>query len=165
MSRKKVIVRRWNLDWIPGYLPLSGFVHEDAIRVLCLDGKVTPVLLPDVKWACFVRDFNSGEKESPERLMRKTFSHRPRTRGLWLRVRLKDNDTIEGIAQNDVTLIDTHGLFLIPPDSRSNTQLIFLPRLAITELEIQAVVRPGAPRKSPEAVQESLFIQQNHKNS
>jgi hypothetical protein len=160
-ARKKVIVRKWNRDWISGYLPLSDFIQEHALAVLDLDGKVTPVSLEEVKWVCFVRDFNVSERETPERLLRKTFSHRPRTQGLWFRVRLRDNDLIEGMAQNDVSLLESSGLFLIPPDSRSNTQRIFVPRQAMTGLEVQAVIRAGMPRKPAEAVQETLFKQQN----
>ena len=76
---------------------------------------------------------------------------------------------IEGLVQNDITLLAGDGLFLIPPDSRSNTQRIFLPRQAVVELDVLAVVRPGvrpAARRgtrdeSAETAQESLFKQQN----
>ena len=160
-SRKKVIVRKLSRDWLSGYLPPADFIAQGEFGVLALDGKVTSVRIADVKWICFVRDFNSGEPEHPERLLSKTFSRRPRTQGLWLRARLKDNDSIEGLAQNDSSLLDSNGLFLIPPDSRSNTQRIFLPRLAIKELEILAVVRAATPKSHPESVQESLFKQWN----
>jgi hypothetical protein len=160
-SRKKVIVRKLSRDWISGYLPPVGFVEQGGLGVLDLDGKVTFVSMPEVKWVCFVRDFHSGDAEFPERLLSKTFARRPRTQGLWLRVRLKDNDALEGLAQNDASLLDGNGLFLIPPDSRSNTQRIFLPRTAISELEILAVVKAGSQKKPPEAVQESLFRPQN----
>ena len=53
-----------------------------------------------------------------------------------IRARLKDNDQIEGLAQNDLSLLGSGGLFLIPPDTRSNTQRIFLPRQAVAELDV-----------------------------
>jgi hypothetical protein len=114
-----------------------------------------------VKWICFVRDFQSGDVNQPERLLRKTFVARPRSQGLWVRARLKDNDVIEGLAQNDLTLLEGDGLFLIPPDTRSNTQRIFLPRQAVAELDVLAVIRPGTRRGTTDAVQEDLFKQQN----
>jgi hypothetical protein len=80
---------------------------------------------------------------------------------LWIRARLKDNDLIEGLAQNDLTLLEGEGLFLIPPDTRSNTQRIFLPRQAVAELDVLAVIKTGARRGPSEAVQESLFKPQN----
>ena len=75
------------------------------------------------------------------------------------RARLKDNDLIEGLAQNDLTLLESEGLFLIPPDTRSNTQRIFLPRQAVAELDIVAVIKTGARRGAADAVQESLFTE------
>jgi hypothetical protein len=158
-SRKKVIVRKLDREWLSGYLPLSDFVADGAVGLLDLDGKVTSVRLVEVKWICYVRDFSPGDAETPERLLSKSFARRPRSQGLWLRVRLKDNDAIEGLAQNDSTLLDTHGLFMAPPDTRSNTQRIFLPRLAIRELEVLAVIRASVPKKPAAALQESLFQQ------
>jgi hypothetical protein len=155
VSRKKVIVRKFSRDWLSGYLPPSGFVQEEQVELLDLGGKLVSVSLEEVKWICYVRDFQSGDAQQPERLLRKTFVTRPRSQGLWVRARLKDNDTIEGLAQNDVTLLE--GLFLAPPDTRSNTQRIFLPRQAVAELDVLAVIKAGARRGAAEAVQESLF--------
>jgi hypothetical protein len=161
VSRKKVIVRKLSRDWLSGYLPPSAFVLHEQAEMLDLAGKIISVSMLEVKWICFVRDFQSGDANQPERLLRKTFVTRPRSQGLWVRARLKDNDLIEGLAQNDLTMLDAEGLFLTPPDTRSNTQRIFLPRQAVTELEVLAVIRTGSRRGAPDAVQESLFEQQN----
>jgi hypothetical protein len=161
VSRKKVIVRKLSRDWLSGYLPPADFVVHEEVEMLDLAGKLVSVAVAEVKWICFVRDFQSGDANQPERLLRKTFVTRPRTQGLWIRARLKDNDVIEGLAQNDLTLLDAEGLFLIPPDTRSNTQRIFLPRQAIAELEVLAVIKTGARRGPAEGLQESLFKPQN----
>jgi hypothetical protein len=154
-SRKKVIVRRFSRDWIAGYVSPLTFPLDGAIELLDLDGKVIRLSLDQVKWVCFVRDFDTGD--NPERLTRRAFSARPRTEGLWLRLRLRDNDTIEGHAANDLSLLDQNGLLLTPPDTRSNTQRIFIPRSAIAELTVVAVI--GAPSKLKPAtvMQERLF--------
>jgi hypothetical protein len=161
VSRKKVIVRKLSRDWLSGYLPPSAFIADEQAELLDLAGKLIPVPMAEVKWICFVRDFQSGDASQPERLLRKTFVTRPRSQGLWVRARLKDNDLIEGLAQNDLTLLEGEGLFLIPPDTRSNTQRIFLPRQAVTELDVVAVIKTGARRGPADAVQESLFKAQN----
>jgi hypothetical protein len=70
---------------------------------------------------------------------------------------LKDNDCLEGLAQNDVNLLDDNGFLLAPPDSRSNTQRLFVPRTAIAELEILAVIRAKAAPTAAQNLQESLF--------
>lgn len=155
-SRKKVIVRRLGQGWVSGYLPPASFLDHDGVGVLDLDGKVTLVPLSDIKWICFVREF-TGDPHQPERLLRKTFARRPRSQGLWIRARLKDMDLVEGLAQNDLSLVGGDGLFLIPPDSRSNTQRMFLPRQAIVEFEIVAVIRGGPAHKPQDSLQETLF--------
>jgi len=60
-------------------------------------------------------------------------------------------------------LIDDGGLFLVPPDTRSNTQRLFVPRAAITELQLVAVIttpsrkQPVAERPAKESLQDELF--------
>ena len=150
-SLKKVILRKWTGDWLSGYLAPSGFVKNASIDLLELSGKVQATILSQVKWICFVRDFNSGEIANPERLLRKTFAGRPRTAGVWIRLRLTDQDELEGLAANDASLINPDGLFLIPPDTRSNTQRIFLPGPSIEMLEVISVISssPKTVAKKP----------------
>lgn len=155
-SRKKAILRKLSRDWVAGYLPAADFAHNGSLDLLDLDGKVASYSLTDVKWVCFVRDFNSGELNNPEHLQRKSFVARPRTEGLWLKIRLQDGDLIEGLAANDASLVDQEGLFLTPPDTRSNTQRIFIPRTSIAELEVLAVIG-AAKKKGAPGQQESLF--------
>jgi len=163
-SRKKAVARRFTRDWVSGYVVFdgsspSGFVKDNALEMLALDGKVLSLDLGSIKWLCFVRDFNSGEPDNPERLLRKTFAGRPRTEGLYLRATLTDGDQIEGIASNDISLITAQGILLTPPDIRSNTQRVWIPATALAELEVLAVIGGAAKKKpsKPEDWQESLF--------
>jgi hypothetical protein len=161
-SRKKAIARRFTRDWVVGYVVFdgsspSGFLREGGLEMLALDGKVIALDLKTVKWLCFVRDFNSGEPENPERLLRKTFSGRPRTEGLYLRVTLTDGELIEGIASNDLSLVTSEGILLTPPDTRSNTQRLWIPASSLATLEVAAVIGAAAKKKPAEERQESLF--------
>jgi hypothetical protein len=149
-SRKKAIFRKLSRDWVAGYVPLSGFVHEGMVEMLDLDGKVVSLAAEDLKWICYVRDFNSGELNNPERLVRKTFAGRPRGDGLFVRARLKDGDMVEGLAANDVSLVSSEGVFLTPPDLRSNTQRLWIPRTSLEELDVVAVI--GAAKKQRSAI-------------
>lgn len=142
---------------------MSGFVEEGRVEMLGLDGKVVHLAVDDLKWICYVRDFNSGELNNPERLVRKTFAGRPRGEGLFVRARMKDGDLLEGVAANDVSLVSSEGVFLTPPDLRSNTQRVWIPRSSLEELDVVAVVG-AARRKVPlpalqreEEAQEKLF--------
>ncbi len=161
LSRKKAIVRRLTQEWVAGYLPSTGFLDNGLVELLALDGKILQLDAASLKWICYVRDFNSGEASNPERLVRKTFSGRPRTEGLMVRLRLTDGDVIEGLAANDLSLVSGGGLFLTPPDIRSNTQRLWIPSSTVAELEVLAVIggskrkEPTQPKTTP--AQESLF--------
>lgn len=168
-SRKKVILRRsrpgGQADILPGYLPFSGFVRNRAFDLLDLTGRVVPIQLNDVKLISYVRDFNLADTVNPERLIRRTFLARPRTEGLWLRLTFTSGELLEGLAPTDITLLDDlvndAGLFLIPPDIRSNTQRIYVPRTSIAELQLIAVITSPSKKKpiSPTlpTLQEDLF--------
>src|ERR1700739_2282499 len=97
ISRKKTIARTLSQDWVAGYLPASGILHNGSVELLALDGKTLQLPAADPKGICYVGDFNSGEDATPERLLRKTFTGRPRTEGLLLRLQLIDGDLIEGL--------------------------------------------------------------------
>ena len=161
-SRKKAIARRFTRDWLAGYVVFdgsspAGFLRDDTLEMLALDGKVLSLELRTIKWLCFVRDFNSGEPENPERLLRKTFAGRPRTEGLYLRATLTDGELIEGSASNDLSLVTGGGILLTPPDTRSNTQRLWIPTGSLAALEVVAVVGAAAKKKPAEERQESLF--------
>ena len=102
----------------------------------------------------FVRDFSDSET-----FTRKTFTTRPRTEGLWVRISFKDNEVIEGMMLNDLIQIAPEGFLVIPPDTRSNTQRIFIPRTALQELIVLGVIGgiPGKRRARPETEQVPMF--------
>jgi hypothetical protein len=165
-AHKKVIVRRFTGETLPGYLPLSSFVRNRSIDLLDLGGRVIPLLLNDIKHICYVRDFNLNDSFNPERLSRRTFLAKPRTEGLWVRLTFRSGDILEGLAPIDITLTDDlvedAGLQLTPPDTRSNTQRIYVPRSSVTELQLLAVITSPSKRKplpaaSVPSLQEDLF--------
>ena len=167
-GRKKVIIYRFERDRLPGYLSPSNFVRgcgEGArIELLDLAGRVSHLSLAEVKMVAFVRDFDSSDPH-PERLMRKTFASRPRATGLWLRLTFRDKDSMEGLATNDLSLLEGEGVMFSPPDLRSNTQRIYAPRMALAELQVLGAIgtparHPSGAKssaKSPAALQEELF--------
>ncbi len=143
--RKPVIVRKFSRDWSAGYAGATLGQSPSELEILDLAGKVLRIGWSEVKWVCYVRDFpaSSSDQANPERLLHKRFSIRPRAPGLWLRLTLTDGDELEGLAANDRSLVDGAGLLLTPPDMRSNTQRIYIPRQAIQTLEVLSLI--GAP--------------------
>lgn len=146
-ARKKAIVRKFSREWLAGYVAQEQLCHLGMVELLDLESKVALVSAQEIKWVCYVRDFNSGEVNNPERLLRKTFAGRPRIEGVHLRLKLTDGDVMEGVAANDRSLLAGDGVFLLPPDTRSNTQRIWIPVTSIAEFEAVAVV--GSARRKP----------------
>lgn len=148
-GRKPVIVRKFSRDWTAGYAAGSFGQDEPELEILDPGGKVLRIGWEQVKWVCYVRDLPGSDSTNPERLLHKRFAIRPRTAGVWLRMTLADGEEIEGLAANDRTLIEGAGLMLTPPDTRSNTQRIYVPRQAIQALEVVGLI--GAAKRRPQA--------------
>ena len=140
-THKKVIVRKMDRDSVSGYVSPSQFVHEGKLEVLNTSGTVIAIDLREIKGVYFVREF--GDSES---LTRKTFTSRPRSEGLWVRLRFKDSEILEGLMPADLTQTTPEGFLVNPPDQRSNTQRIFVPRTALESLTVLAVI--GATRRA-----------------
>jgi hypothetical protein len=163
--RKPVIVRKFSRDWCAGYAGSSFGQDAAELEILDLGGKVLRIAWDQVKWVCYVRDFPAptsvADNANPERLLHKRFTTRPRTAGVWLRMTLTDGDELEGLAANDRTLLEGAGLLLTPPDTRSNTQRIYIPRAAIQTLEVAGLIgvaaRKGQVRHRPPSDQPDLF--------
>lgn len=155
-THKKVIVRKIGRDLLSGYVSPAHFVVEGKLELLNQDGKVVSIDLAEIKSVDFVRDFSDLAATA-----RKTFTTRPRTEGLWVRLKFIDNDVVEGLMANDLTQVIPEGYLITPPDTRGNTQRIFVPKIALTELNVLAVIgRPESHKKPAEdARQEKLFIE------
>ncbi len=143
-THKKVVVRKMDRDSVNGFVAAGAFLTDGKLEMLNTAGNVVAIELRDVKGVYFVREFGD-----PETLARKTFTSRPRTEGLWVRVRFRDNEMLEGLMPNDLTQITAEGFFVNPPDTRANTQRIFIPRTALAELTVLAVI--GSRSKRPPA--------------
>jgi len=134
-THKKVVVRKLDRDSLNGYVASADFVREGKLEVLNTSGNVVSMDLKDIKGIYFVREF--GDSDS---LARKTFTSRPRTEGLWVRLKFKDNEVIEGMMPNDLGLTMAEGFLINPPDLRTNTQRIFVPRTSVESLTVLAVI-------------------------
>lgn len=158
-ARKPVIVRKFSRDWIAGYAGAEFGQKEPELEFLDLSGRVLRIDWEQVKWMCFVRALPSGPADAdPERMVRKRFSLRPRTAGLWMRLTLQDGEEFEGLAANDRSLVDGAGLMLTPPDTRSNTQRIYVPRQAVQTLEVLSLIGAAAQKRAAKAeAQPELF--------
>jgi uncharacterized protein DUF6982 len=154
-THKKVIVRKMDRDTVHGYVT-AAFVSEGRLELMNTAGNVVMLDLRDVKGVYFVREF--GDTET---LTRKTFTSRPRMEGLWVRLRFRDNEVIEGMMPNDLLQDAGEGFSIIPPDTTSNTQRIFVPRSALAELTVIGVIgeKSGRRGRRPEDTRQVPMFQ------
>ena len=146
-THKKVIVRKMDRDAIQGYVAPASFVVDGKLELMNTTGKVVVIDLSDIKGVYFVREFADVDAS-----VRKTFVARPRTQGLWVRLKFKDNDLMEGLMPNDLAHLSSDGFLINPPDSRGNLQRIFVPKSALAELTVLGVIGgPAARRRRPRA--------------
>lgn len=153
-SNKKVMVRKADRDSINGYVAPANFVVDGKLQLLNTTGNVVAIDLRDIKAVYFVREFSDSEV-----MTRKTFTTRPRTEGLWVRLKFKDNEVIEGMMPNDLAQNPAEGFLMNPPDLRSNTQRVFVPRTSLTSLSVIAVIGAARRRRKgvPDTRQVTLF--------
>ncbi len=92
--------------------------------------------------------------EESEEVARKSFPSRPRSEGLWVRLVFKDNDVLEGLMNSELTQQEEEGFLITPPDTRGNTQRVFVPRCALQSLTVLAVIGNAQSRmkKRPASV-------------
>jgi hypothetical protein len=162
LGRKPVIVRKLTRDWCAGYAAANPAGETDELEMLDSQGKLLRIAWSHVKWVCYVRELAAGDGSGsvtiqPERLLRRRFTSRPRMTGLWLRIILSDGEELEGVAANDRSLVEGAGLLLTPPDTRSNTQRVFVPRSSIRDLSVLGVIGPRTQSAREDESQPELF--------
>jgi len=138
-----------------GYLNPALLTDHDILDLLTPEGEHQAVPLKDVRSVYFVREFTDDFE--PER---KAFLSRPKLEGLWVRLKFRDNETIEGVVPNDLLGLLDHGVQITPPDLHGTTLRIFIPRTALAEMTVLGVV--GIARRkpvAPAAAQPKLFTE------
>ena len=139
-TSKKVVVYRFDREALPGFVHPQTWLGQAGVELLTPTGAVTMVPYGDIKCVCYVREWEPDAWRQERRL----FGSRPKTEGLWVRALFRDNDFLEGVLPNDLLVEDAHGYLLAPPDAFSNSQRVFLPRLALKEFKVMGVVGSAA---------------------
>lgn len=141
-THKRVVVVLLDHAVLRGYVNQAALGQAESIDLLTPDGEHQSVARDDVKCVYFIREFDADFE--PER---KAFLSRPKLEGLWVRLRFRDDDTMEGIVGNDLLGLLDAGVQLTPPDLHGNTLRMFVPRSALIEMKVLGVV--GVTRRAP----------------
>lgn len=148
-THKKVVVETSEGERLRGYVNPRNFDREGGLELLDPAGLRQQLAWKTVKIAWFVRDWEEA-LPGPEAT---TFTRRPRLEGLWLRLRFRDHQVLEGVLVNDLLQLSPHGYLITPPDLAGSHQKAFIPRAALDSVEVLAVVpSPGTRhRRRPAA--------------
>jgi len=148
-----VLVTRFDREPLAGFVNPQSYLQAEGLELLSQGGAVSVVPYAEIKLVCFVRDFQQGEPRKELRL----FTTRPKMEGLWVRMRFRDGDVMDGMLSNNLLQLDTHGLSVVPPDPGFQNQRIFVPKAALSMVQVLGVV--GSPlrmRKPKPAAKEQL---------
>jgi hypothetical protein len=138
-TNKKVLVSRFDREPLSGFVSPQNYLLPEGLELLSQDGAVNIVPYAEVKLVCFVRDFQQGEPRKELRL----FTTRPKMEGLWIRMRFRDGDAMDGLLSNNLLLMEPYGFSVIPPDPGFQNQRVFIPKAAVTGVQVLGVI--GSP--------------------
>jgi hypothetical protein len=138
-TNKKVLVSRFDREPLSGFVNPQNYLLPEGLELLSQDGAVNVVAYAEVKLVCFVRDFQQGEPRKELRL----FTTRPKMEGLWIRMRFRDGDAMDGLLSNNLLLMEPYGFSVIPPDPGFQNQRVFIPKAAVTGVQVLGVI--GSP--------------------
>ncbi len=141
-THKKVMIRTLQGEALRGFLNPAHLGQADPLDVLTPEGEHLALALKTVKSISFVSEFTDDFEP-----MRKAFFSRPKLDGLWVRLRFRDGDTLEGIVPNNLLELLDRGVQITPPDMHGPTGRIFIPRSALAEMTVLGVV--GVARRRP----------------
>lgn len=154
-TNKKVLIRRFDRESLPGFVNPQAYLQAAGIEILTASGSLLVVPYEEVKALYFVRDFDAGEPSAESRL----FQNRPKMSGVWIRMRFRDGEVMDGLMPNNLLQLEAYGFTFVPPNAGANSQKLFVPRAALTELQIVGVVgSPLRPRKARPKPQQQIEL-------
>jgi hypothetical protein len=145
-TAKKVLVTRFDREPLAGIVSPQTYLQDLGLELLSPAGTVALVPYSEIKFVCFVREFGQGEPKKELRL----FTARPKLHGLWVRMRFRDGDSMDGILPNNLLLLEVHGFTVVPPDPGFQNQRLFVPKAALAEIQVLGVIgTAGSKRAKP----------------
>jgi hypothetical protein len=138
-STKKVVVRRFDREPLSGFVSTLTYQQPTGVELLKQDGQIALVSYSEIKFVCFVKEFEN----SRELLEGGVFQTRPKMEGLWIRMKFRDGEVLDGVLPNNLLQLDPWGYTVTPPEPYANHQRIFVPREALDSIQVLGVV--GSP--------------------
>ena len=150
-ANKKVLVARFDRAPLQGFVQTPGGLQADALELLTPEGTLVQVPYSETKAVCFVRDFETAESWKHHR----SFAARPKSSGLWVLLKFRDGDTLEGLIPNNLLQVEPAGYSVIPPDPTFQNQRVFVPKEALESVQVLGVIGSPLRRRAKEVSDKS----------
>ena len=133
--RRKVVIRYASGDILRGFLAIgeeglptdsSAFVVEGP------SGGFIEANASELKAIFFVKSFE-GSRDYSEF---KVFRTRPNEKGVWVRVRFRDGEEMEGVTPNCLDTYTKSVFHMSPPDPASNNQVVLVSKSFLKEMRV-----------------------------
>jgi hypothetical protein len=146
-TNKKVLISRFDKAPVEGFVQLPEGLTPDGLEVLSPAGSLSRLPVGEIRAICFIREFEGTETWRKQR----TFLSRPKAPGLWVRLKFRDGETLEGTMPNNL-LNEASGFAIVPPDPTFQNQRMFVPREAVSAVEVLGVIGSPLRRKPAKAL-------------
>jgi len=83
----------------------------------------------------FVKSFEGDKEKHPLRF----YANGPAVHGIWVEVRFKDGEVVEGIIHNSIHHLVENGFLLSPSDPDSNNEVIYVLKSSISNYRVLGV--------------------------
>jgi hypothetical protein len=154
-TTKKVLIRRFEREPLAGFVNPQTFQQPAGVELLLVDGSLATIPYQEIKSVSFVRDFDAVDPPADRRI----FNTRPKMDGLWVRMKFRDGEIMDGLLSNNLLQLEANGFTVTPPDPYANNQRVFVPRIAMSEMQVLGVVgSPLRSRKPKIAVKEQIGL-------
>jgi hypothetical protein len=153
-TTKRAMARRFDRETLSGYVNPVSYLQPTGVEWLSANGLTSLLPYAEIKAISFVRDFTASVDSE-----RRVFHTRPKMAGLWVGFEFRDGERMEGILPNSLLNPEPYGFTVVPPDPFGNTQKVWIPRAALTSVEVLGVVGGRAKaRKAKPAPKEQIGL-------
>lgn len=130
-----IIARTRRGELTRGHLLEGKRLLRGELRMTDRKGTRFAVKIPGLKAVFFVHDFDGDS----DYLESKTLTRDPERKGLRVRLRFEDNETLEGVVENSVDMLPYPGFFFWPCDPDSNNRLVYVSKAALLGFTVLSV--------------------------
>jgi len=157
---KKVHVVRFDRPTLVGFVQIPEGLGINGVELLTPAGNLVQIPFSETKAICFVRDLDDAPSRGRDAwISNRAFQTRPKTAGLWIRMRFRDGDTLEGIVPSNLMLLEGSGFSVVPPDPTFQLQRVLVPREALTSADVLGVIGSATRRRPVKPVDGEKQIQ------